>query len=714
MGFQRKIHPIILKLLIFSFFSGLTSAQTNVSSCTTINTPGTYVLTQDIVNYSTYPCITISSSNVDFNGQGYMVDGRDNDYSVGVYVYNAGGTLTNVTVQNVLASDWNEAGIKFTNVQNSSMVNNSVSSSYRGLRLEDSFFNTLYSNVVTGATNVGIYPTSSGNNSIYNNYLNNSGSNYYRDGTTYSNYLNTTLASGSNILGGSFIGGNFWATPSGTGFSETCSDSNADGLCEAYYSYQDIDYNPLAGTTGQAMTACGYINRPGAYHLGADIRNSSTSPCITISSHDVDLNGQGYLVDGTLSDSSIGVYAYNSSSTLVNITVRNVLVSDWAEAGIKYRNTRNGSMINNTAFNNTRGLRLEDSFYNTLHSNTVKGSPNVGVYYTSSGNNTVYNNYLNNSGSNYYRDGTVYNNYLNTTRQNATNILGGSWISGNFWATPSGTGFSETCSDSNADGLCEAYYSFQDIDYNPLAGTTGQPMTACTPINQPGTYQLGADIINSSASECITISSSDVVFDGQGFMVDGPDDWYNTGVYVYKSGLTLSNVTVRNLVVSEWESGIYFNDVENSAMLNNTLPSSFQFGLRINDGFGNTLADNRVSASGNTGIYFTSSGNNTVYNNFLNNSGSNYYRDGTSFANFLNTSRQTGTSIIGKPTLGGNYWALPTGLGFSQTCTSADDDGICDQTYSFQDVDYHPLTLTATQQWTLESGWNLISTYINI
>ena len=60
---------------------------------------------------------------------------------------------------------------------------------------------------------------------------------------------------------------------------------------------------------------------------------------------------------------------------------------------------------------------------------------------------------------------------LNATRIQATNIVGGPYIAGNFWATPEGDGFSQTEVDTDGDGICNAVYTLsnESIDYLPLA-----------------------------------------------------------------------------------------------------------------------------------------------------------------------------------------------------------------------------------------------------
>ncbi len=62
--------------------------------------------------------------------------------------------------------------------------------------------------------------------------------------------LNTTLTQEKNILDGPYLGGNFWATPEGDGFSQTQADENGDGICDVAYAVNEggIDYLPLAGS----------------------------------------------------------------------------------------------------------------------------------------------------------------------------------------------------------------------------------------------------------------------------------------------------------------------------------------------------------------------------------------------------------------------------------------------------------------------------------
>lgn len=64
---------------------------------------------------------------------------------------------------------------------------------------------------------------------------------------------NTTKTPDINVVGGPNLGGNFWAKPDETGFSQTCNDWNKDGIGDSYYTINayDIDYFPLVSITKQ-------------------------------------------------------------------------------------------------------------------------------------------------------------------------------------------------------------------------------------------------------------------------------------------------------------------------------------------------------------------------------------------------------------------------------------------------------------------------------
>ncbi|WAI01811.1 NosD domain-containing protein [Methanogenium organophilum] len=62
----------------------------------------------------------------------------------------------------------------------------------------------------------------------------------------FHNDWNVTKTAGTNIVGGPFLGGNYWATPNGTGWSQVTPD-RGDGFCTEPFAYNEnnTDYLPL-------------------------------------------------------------------------------------------------------------------------------------------------------------------------------------------------------------------------------------------------------------------------------------------------------------------------------------------------------------------------------------------------------------------------------------------------------------------------------------
>ncbi len=99
-----------------------------------------------------------------------------------------------------------------------------------------------------------------------------------------------------------------------------------------------------------------------------------------------------------------------------------------------------------------------------------------GIYSdTQNCNHTIYNNIFNNSYQNIHLPyGPVY---FNVSKRRQTNIVGGPFIGGNYWANPSGTGYSEICNDTDKDGICDEPYNVygNHWDYLPLTAPPPTP-----------------------------------------------------------------------------------------------------------------------------------------------------------------------------------------------------------------------------------------------
>jgi|GEM_PF-1562139 len=128
--------------------------------------------------------------------------------------------------------------------------------------------NTINTNTIT-TNNIGIILDDSTYNTIYDNFLCNNNRNTILYGTITGNRWNISKSSGPNIIGGPYIGGNVWATPEHTGFSEVTPDTDGDGICDGVYQVAtgQNDYLPLKYLSGTTTTQRIGIFRDGLWVL---------------------------------------------------------------------------------------------------------------------------------------------------------------------------------------------------------------------------------------------------------------------------------------------------------------------------------------------------------------------------------------------------------------------------------------------------------------
>ncbi len=176
------------------------------------------------------------------------------------------------------------------------------------------------------------------------------------------------------------------------------------------------------------------------------------------------------------------------SGSLRNI-FRNITTSYVSYGFYLQQNSNNNSFVNINSSNNSFGFAVSQGYnntfdnvisrynaygfrfltlsgYNTLTNSFIEYNVEYGLYFSSSGQyNLIYNNYFNNSAQYYNTTSAI--NYFNTTKTAGTNIVGGTYIGGNYWASLNGTGFSQTCALST-DGICDSAYNIDGLNYDYL------------------------------------------------------------------------------------------------------------------------------------------------------------------------------------------------------------------------------------------------------
>ncbi len=140
-----------------------------------------------------------------------------------------------------------EYGMWISQSKSNTISGNTANGTSHGISLDSSSDNTVSENIVAFNNLSGFYECPAcRRNLVFNNYANNTrNANINTKDTTW----NITKTSGRNIVGGPYIGGNFWAKPDGTGYSQVTSDADGDGITDSAYideSDNVTDYLPLA------------------------------------------------------------------------------------------------------------------------------------------------------------------------------------------------------------------------------------------------------------------------------------------------------------------------------------------------------------------------------------------------------------------------------------------------------------------------------------
>ncbi|MBA2846290.1 parallel beta-helix repeat protein [Methanococcus maripaludis] len=140
-------------------------------------------------------------------------------------------------------------------------------------------------------------------------------------------------------------------------------------------------------------------------------------------------------------------------------------------------------------------------------------------------------------------------------------------------------------------------------------------------ITEPGNYYL-TDNITGTTANVIEITCSNVVLDGQGYFIDGANA---AGSGIYAGGV--SNITIKNVNIRNFSGGseIYFSEVTNSFITNNSLESDgLSFGIQLESYSNNNTITGNTANSNSDGIFLTSSSNYNLITNNTANSNANH------------------------------------------------------------------------------------------
>jgi parallel beta-helix repeat protein len=196
----------------------------------------------------------VKANNIKISG--FNISGATASGFGGIYLYytrdctiennklynNAAGVFlwyaeSNKILSNTATNNGDYGGILLQASKLNTISGNKVSGNKRGVYFATSPNNTLSSNTVQYSTgDWGLFVCGhSPDSRIYNNYFNETNMTIRRTLVGGPDILNVPKTTGPNIVGGPYIGGNFWGRPDKTGFSQTAVDKNGDGFADSAY-----------------------------------------------------------------------------------------------------------------------------------------------------------------------------------------------------------------------------------------------------------------------------------------------------------------------------------------------------------------------------------------------------------------------------------------------------------------------------------------------
>jgi parallel beta-helix repeat protein len=374
----------------------------------------------------------------------------------------------------------------------------------------------------------------------------------------------------------------------------------------------------------------------------------------------------------------------------------------------------NNTLSGNNVTNNTYGFDIESSDNNTLSGNNVANGVH-GIYLYSCSNCTLSGNNItaNNEGGieldSSFNDTIYHNNFINNTSQvissNSTNV----WdkgSSGNYWSDYVTKYPSAVQVDSSGVWNTPYVIDANNTDYYPLMVPYGvitegapiyinadgsiSPLTAPVYTADNVTYTLTGNI--TANADGIVVERSNIVLNGAGYTVTGSGS---------KNGTSLTNiinVTVNNMMITNFTNGIELESSSNNVLSGNNVTADSVSGIVLGSSDNNTLSGNNV-ASNIYGIYLSISSNDTLSGN---NVASNIY--GIWFAsssnnfifnnNFVNNTHQVSTDGLANvwdKGSSGNYWS--DYVTKYPSAVQVDSSGVWNTPYVIDtnNTDYYPL-----------------------
>ncbi|WP_276255294.1 right-handed parallel beta-helix repeat-containing protein [Halomontanus rarus] len=202
--------------------------------------------------------------------------------------------------------------------------------------------------------------------------------------------------------------------------------------------------------------------------------------------------------------------------------------------------------------------------------------------------------------------------------------------------------------------VLSAVVPFAVVGTSVAAGGSCSPVTAPVEITDPGCYALSGDLTDSGASSAVTITASDVVFDGMDHTLDS-DRTSRYGIRVGSTG-DVTNVTIRNVTLTDFHTAISLENTTESEIrdthvtVNTDIGNGVPWAVKLAESSDNTIANNTLLGTDSVRIgqqYTLESPRNVVTNNTIEGEVSIRSNDTIVRNNDISASTEYGISVTG-------------------------------------------------------------------
>ncbi len=449
----------------------------DVDHCNISNNNATKNICGIHLEYSSNNNNTITENILSGNGYGIFLQSSNN----------------NILTENILSG--NGYGIFLQSSNNNILTGNVVPNNpLFGINLKSSNNNILTQNIVTGNGNEGIYLSDSNSNIITRNTVTNNGYGIHLESLSNYNTIAENVAS-SNINDGI----NLLDSCDYNTIAENTASNNVRGIYIVFSSNSNtLTENILISNSDYGIiiensnnnTLRGNTMSDNGYNFG--IYGNSLSHY----THDIDATNRVdekpvyYIVnDQNMQIPTDAGYVGVINST--GISIKDLILT-LNSHGVLIAYTSDSVVENVDVSGNRNGIYLYSSTNNTLTKNTANANDVYGINLEDSSNNFIYDNYLTNT-NNAFDNGNS-NNFWNITKTEGTNILGGSYLGGNYWSDYLGN-------DVDGDGLGDTITPFDSSgnianggDWHPLVNRPPNTPDNPSPENQSTGYPIDAGL----------------------------------------------------------------------------------------------------------------------------------------------------------------------------------------------------------------------------